>query len=207
MHSGLKRLGLWAVSLMVLACGGAPDMEGAPVTSVEQSMEQPVAGPRTDRELARLQRQVERITEGLLFLSESDARFIFVGDANARVTDVTPEAVVTFLSDEHDGRTDLFVPSNPPLAPLAGRPFEVLDADAFFARIIGNLDPADPASRETGRRLRQLQRLLERELEDLTVIRFGEPGRTDVSGQVSIFIVGRTREGALAGVLTGAIET
>ncbi len=207
MHSGLKRLGLWAVSLMVLACGGAPDMEGAPVTSVEQSVAQPVAGPRTDRELARLQRQVERITEGLLFLSESDARFIFVGDANARVTDVTPEAVVTFLSDEHDGRTDLFVPNNPPLAPLAGRPFEVLDADAFFARIISNLDPADPASRETGRRLRQLQRLLERELEDLTVIRFGEPGRTDVSGQVSIFIVGRTREGALAGVLTGAIET
>ncbi|HZI06792.1 MAG TPA: nuclease A inhibitor family protein [Archangium sp.] len=207
MHAGLKRLGLWAVSVMVLACGGAPDMEGAPVTSVEQSVEQPVAGPRTDRELARLQRQVERLTEGLLFLSESDARFIFVGDANARVTDVTPEAVVTFLSDEHDGRTDLFVPNNPPLAPLAGRPFEVLDADAFFARIIGNLDPADPASRETGRRLRQLQRLLERELEDLTVIRFGEPGRTDVSGQVSIFIVGRTREGALAGVLTGAIET
>jgi hypothetical protein len=207
MHAGLKRLGLWAVSVMVLACGGAPDMEGAPVTSVEQSVAQPVARPRTDRELARLQRQVERITEGLLFLSESDARFIFVGDANARVTDVTPEAVVTFLSDEHDGRTDLFVPNNPPLAPLAGRPFEVLDADAFFARIIGNLDPADPASRETGRRLRQLQRLLERELEDLTVIRFGEPGRTDVSGQVSIFIVGRTREGALAGVLTGAIET
>jgi len=203
MHIRVKCLGMVAVSLVALGCGGAPEVEGAAVTSVEQA----VAASAQERELARLQRQVERITEGLLFLSESDARFIFVADADAGVTDVTPEAVVTFLSDEQDGRTDLFVPNNPPLAPLAGRPFEVLDADAFFARIIGNQDPADPASRETARRLRQLQRVLERDLEDLTVIRFGEPGRTDVSGQVSIFIVGRTEEGALAGVLTGAIET
>jgi hypothetical protein len=192
-----------AFSLVALGCGSTAEGERVAVTSVEQA----VATPNQERELARLQRQVERLTEGLLFLSESDARFIFVANADAGVTDVTPEAVVSFLSDEHDGRTDLFVPNNPPLAPLAGRPFEVVDADAFFARIIGNLDPADPASRETARRLRQLQRVLARDLEDLTVIRFGEPDRTGVSGQVSIFIVGRTEEGALAGVLTGAIET
>ncbi len=203
MHSGLKRLGMLAFSLVALGCGSTAEGERVAVTSVEQA----VATPNQERELARLQRQVERLTEGLLFLSESDARFIFVANADAGVTDVTPEAVVSFLSDEHDGRTDLFVPNNPPLAPLAGRPFEVVDADAFFARIIGNLDPADPASRETARRLRQLQRVLARDLEDLTVIRFGEPDRTGVSGQVSIFIVGRTEEGALAGVLTGAIET
>jgi hypothetical protein len=192
-----------AFSLVALGCGSRAEGERVVVTSVEQA----VATPNQERELARLQRQVERLTEGLLFLSESDARFIFVANADAGVTDVTPEAVVSFLSDEHDGRTDLFVPNNPPLAPLAGRPFEVVDADAFFARIIGNLDPADPASRETARRLRQLQRVLARDMEDLTVIRFGEPDRTGVSGQVSIFIVGRTEEGALAGVLTGAIET
>ncbi len=203
MHSGLKRLGMLAFSLVALGCGSRAEGERVVVTSVEQA----VATPNQERELARLQRQVERLTEGLLFLSESDARFIFVANADAGVTDVTPEAVVSFLSDEHDGRTDLFVPNNPPLAPLAGRPFEVVDADAFFARIIGNLDPADPASRETARRLRQLQRVLARDMEDLTVIRFGEPDRTGVSGQVSIFIVGRTEEGALAGVLTGAIET
>ncbi|HLM46313.1 MAG TPA: hypothetical protein VK458_20750, partial [Myxococcaceae bacterium] len=122
MHIRVKCLGMVAVSLVVLGCGGAPEVEGAAVMSVEQA----VASSAQERELARLQRQVERITEGVLFLSESDARFLFVADADAGVTDVTPEAVVTFLSDEQDGRTDLFVPNNPPLAPLAGRPFEVV---------------------------------------------------------------------------------
>jgi hypothetical protein len=201
MHSVLRRS--WLMAVLLVGCGGGLGAEAPepPVTSSEQE----VSG--TEAELARLQRQVERITDGLLFLSESDARFIFVSDAEAGVTEVTPEAVVAFLSDEQDGRTDLFLPSNEPLAPLADRPFEVLDADAFFARILNNLDPADLASRETARRLRQLQRTLERNLEDLTVIRFGDPGRTDVGGVVSIFIVGRTADGALAGVLTGAVET
>jgi hypothetical protein len=180
--------------LVAVGCGGVPSGEGT--EAPEATAKQEVSGSRAERDLARLQRRVERITEGLLFLSESDARFIFVSAPDAGVTDVTPEAVVAFLADQQDGRTDLFVPSNAPLAPLADRPFEVLDADAFFARVI-NTEP----------RLRALQRVLERELEDLTVIRFGDPGRTDVGGVVSIFIVGRTADGALAGVLTGAVET
>jgi hypothetical protein len=84
---------------------------------------------------------------------------------------------------------------------------EVRDAKEFFSRRIESVDPADPASQEYARKLRELQLALEKHLQELRVIRFGEPGRTDVSGEISVFIVGRTEDGDLAGVLTGAVET
>jgi hypothetical protein len=164
-------------------------------------------GTSEEADLKRLRKSVEKATAGLLFMSESDARVLFVANPEANISQVTPEAVVRYLAAQHDGRTELFAPNNAPLAPLAGRPVEVRDAKEFFSRRIENVDPADPSSQEYARKLRELQLALEKHLQEVRVIRFGEPGRTDVSGAISVFIVGRTEDGDLAGVLTGAVET
>lgn len=161
----------------------------------------------SDERLKQLRKDVEKAAEGLLLMSESDARVLFVAHPGASVAQVTPSVVVQHLSAQHDGRTDVFAPSNAPLAPLAGRPVEVRDEREFFSRRIGGADPSDPASQEYVRKMRELQQALEKHLQGLQVIRFGEPGRSAVSGQISVFIVGRTEDGELAGVLTGAVET
>lgn len=53
---------------------------------------------------------------------------------------------------------------------------------------------------DQARRFGELTTLLESQLTDMTVVRFG-----DVN--ISTFIVGRTKNGELAGILTGQVET
>ena len=58
----------------------------------------------------------------------------------------------------------------------------------------------DPASVASAARFAALKTLLQANLTDLTVVRFG-------SRNLSSFIVGRTAAGELAGLLTGQVET
>jgi hypothetical protein len=156
--------------------------------------------------LEKLRKEVEKAAEGLIFISESDARVVFVAAPEARLEEVTPEAVVTWLSSQHDGRTDVFLGSEP-LPPLAEKAVEVKDAGRFLRNREEQVDPEDPESREAARKWSRIRRALEEHLQDLSVIRFGEPHYDTVDGQISVFVVGRTEEGALAGILTGSVET
>ena len=63
-----------------------------------------------------------------------------------------------------------------------------------------NVDPNDPASIAQGKRFAELKAVLESQLTDLKVYRFG-------TISISTFIVGRTSTGELAGLLTGQVET
>lgn len=157
--------------------------------------------------MEKLRKAVEKATEGLVFISEGDAQVLFVGAPGSQVTEVTPEAVVALLSAQHDGRTDLYLGSTGPLAPLDGRPVEVRDAGSFFANRVQPSDPEDKTSVRYARQWRELQKVLTQELQDLRVIRFGDPEWGTMSGGISVFIVGRTAAGELAGVLTGSVET
>ncbi|MDY7231218.1 nuclease A inhibitor family protein [Hyalangium rubrum] len=156
--------------------------------------------------LEKLRKEVEKAAEGLVFISESDARVVFVSAPEARVTEVTPEAVVTWLSAKHDGRTDVFL-SPTPLPRLAEKAVEVKSAGDFLARRTEVADPSDPESGKYASQWSQIRQALEEHLQELRVIRFGEAHRGSVDGQISVFVVGRTQEGALAGILTGSVET
>jgi hypothetical protein len=156
--------------------------------------------------LEKLRKEVEKEAEGLLFMSESDARVVFVAAPEARVEEVTPEAVVKWLSARHDGRTDVFLGSEP-LPVLAEKAVEVKDARSFLCNREESVDPGEPRSREAARKWSRIRQALEENLQELRVIRFGEPHYDTVDGQISVFVVGRTEDGALAGILTGSVET
>jgi hypothetical protein len=141
-------------------------------------------------------------------MSESDSRVVFVAAPEARVEEVTAEAVVKWLSAQHDGRTDVLF-QDEPLPRLAAKAVEVKEAGKFLRNREQILEPDEPESEEAARKWSLIREALEQNLQELRVIRFGEPHPCydTVDGQVSVFVVGRTLDGALAGILTGSVET
>jgi hypothetical protein len=156
--------------------------------------------------LEKLRKEVEKAAEGLVFISESDAHVVFVAAPEAGVEEVTPEEVVRWLSAQHDGRTDVFL-GNEPLPRLAEKAVEVKSARDFLSNRVEAVSYDEAASKETARKWSRIRQALEEHLQDLRVIRFGEPHYDTVDGQVSVFVVGRTEDGGLAGILTGSVET
>jgi hypothetical protein len=70
-------------------------------------------------------------------------------------------------------------------------------------------DPEDPVSMEQCKKMRNLEQVLGANLTDIQVFYFGahgSPGNVEGIG-VTVFIVGRTTDGKLAGVKTLAIWT
>jgi len=104
--------------------------------------------------LEKLRKEVEKAAEGLLFLSETDARVVFVAAPEACVEEVTPEAVVTWLSAQHDGRTDVFLGGDF-LPPLGEKAVEVKDAGSFL-RNRKDVDRDAPQEFEDPREARRL---------------------------------------------------
>jgi hypothetical protein len=156
--------------------------------------------------LEKLRKEVEKAAEGLIFISESDARVVFVAAPEADVEEVTPEEVVTWLSEQHDGRTDVML-GGEPLMPLAELGVETRSARDFLSQHAGDVDPESPDSAKSARKWSRIRQALEENLQELRVIRFGQPHYDTVDGLVSVFVVGRTEDGALAGILTGSVET
>ena len=156
--------------------------------------------------LEKLRKEVEEAAEGLIFASESKARVVFVAAPEAGVEEVTPEDVVTWLSAQHDGRTDVML-GGEPLMPLAELGVETQSARDFLRHYAVDVDPENPASKKSALQWSRIRQALEEHLQELRVIRFGQPHYDTVDGLVSVFVVGRTEEGALAGILTGSVET
>jgi hypothetical protein len=148
--------------------------------------------------LPELKAKLETLTQGLTVMSETDANLKVLSASNIGSTPITPHLIRQKLTYQHDRLIGSVMSGGTPLAKRTGS--EVRDADAFLTRLATPNDPADPASVETARRFGELKTLLQSQLTDLTVVRFG-------SINISTFIVGRTRNGELAGLLTGQVET
>ena len=73
-------------------------------------------------------------------------------------------------------------------------------ANDFFGRLANGVDPNDPDSIARGLEFAKLKTVIDSQLSDVKVYRFGEIA-------ISTFIVGRTKTGELAGLLTGVVET
>jgi|JI10StandDraft_1071094.scaffolds.fasta_scaffold16852_3 hypothetical protein len=148
--------------------------------------------------LPQLKSAVEVATQGLTLMSETDANLRFVSANAIGTTAITPHLIRQKLTYQHDRLIDSVMSGGTPLAKRTGS--EVRDAQAFLTRLATPNDPSDPASVDQARRFGELKTLLESQLTDMTVVRFG-----DVN--ISTFIVGRTKTGELAGILTGQVET
>ena len=154
--------------------------------------------PTTGLPVAELKTKVEAAVNGLWLTSESDAKLKFLTGTQLNGAAITPAIVRTQLSAQHDAvMSDVMYG----MTPLASRSeTEVRSANAFLTQLATPMDPADPDSVASAAKFAELKKLLQDNLTDLQVIRFGRIN-------ISTFIVGRTAAGELAGVLTGQVET
>ncbi|MFZ5446073.1 MAG: nuclease A inhibitor family protein [Myxococcota bacterium] len=151
--------------------------------------------------LPAVKAKLEAAVKDLFFVSETDAKFKFLGGAQLNGAPITPDLVRAQLGAQHDAVFGDVMWVDPANLPLATRTqVEERDFNDFFDARIANADPNDPASQEYAQRLATLKATLTSELTDLKVIRFGEIN-------ISTFIVGRTKTGELAALLTGQVET
>lgn len=155
------------------------------------------SGAATD---AQIEAEIIEASEGLFYMSESDYPFeVVIGDLNGPVS----EALVrSELASYVDGDDD----ADKPMADLfaMNASWQEWKDDAHMC---GDLE--DPAGMELCAKMRNLEQVLEANLDDIQVFYFGahgEPGHVDGIG-VSIFIVGASPEGSLVGVRTLAIWT
>ncbi|MFO0599933.1 MAG: nuclease A inhibitor family protein [Myxococcaceae bacterium] len=151
--------------------------------------------------LPELKTKLEAAVKDLLMPSETDASFKFLSGQALNGAAITPSVVRAQLSAQHDALLPQVMYVDPSRVPLASRTqVEERDFNGFMDGLTNNVDPNDPASVARGQQFAQLKATLSSELTDLKVYRFG-------TIDISTFIVGRTKSGELAGLLTGVVET
>ena len=151
--------------------------------------------------MAEAKTKLEAATAGLLMPSETDAEFKFLTGTQLNGAAITADVVRAQFTAQHDAMMGSIMYMDPARLPLAANTLvEERPAAEFLNNLATNVDPNDPASIARGQQFAQLKTALESQLTDLKVYRFGEI-------EISTFIVGRTRTGELAGLLTGVVET
>ncbi|MBL8953233.1 MAG: hypothetical protein JNK82_20815 [Myxococcaceae bacterium] len=157
-------------------------------------------GPAADP-VAELQATLAPLTEGLWMPSETDASFAFVSSRNIGGAAIDEALIRATLTAQHDALLPTVMWVDADQVPLASKTqVEVRDGAAFFNHIIAGADENDPDSLARAARFAALRDALGAKLTDFKVIRFGRIS-------ISTFIVGRTADGSIAGLLTGQVET
>ena len=149
---------------------------------------------------AQIQAEIEKASEGLTYMSESDFPFMFV--SAPLDGELTEEAVRAAFADVVDNDED----TDKPLVDLFG----MTDTwDDWKANKHSCHDTEEPESMAVCTQMRNFEAVLEANLSDIQIFYFGaegEPGAVNGTA-VSLFIVGRSPDGSLVGVRTIAIWT
>ncbi|NUO54159.1 MAG: DUF1508 domain-containing protein [Polyangiaceae bacterium] len=150
---------------------------------------------------AEIQAEIESAADGLLFMSESDYPFTFVSAA-APGADVTEALVREKMASIVDNDDD----ADKPMADLVSMSstWDEWKAEGHMC-----WDPSDPDLMVLCNKMRNVEQVLEANLDNIQVYYFGrdgEPGNVEGVG-VSLFIVGRSPSGNLVGVRTLLIWT
>jgi hypothetical protein len=161
-----------------------------------------------DRTLFAL--EVKALTDGLTLMSESDAMLKPIS-ANLPVgTAFGPAAVRAAFAAEHTAlKRDVYGYDNPNVFDLATAHVEERGFTEWFGRRRVTDDPDDPDSVVRADKHGALVDHLAATLTDLRVFRFSDQTSSSgrVAGSVSVFVVGRTPDGHMAGVFTASVET
>ncbi|MFT3713207.1 MAG: nuclease A inhibitor family protein [Archangium sp.] len=151
--------------------------------------------------LPEVKAALEAATVDLLMPSETDATFKFLQGTALNGAPITEAVVRSQLSAQHDALLPQVMYVDASRVPLSTRTqVEERGFEAFFDHLKNGVDPNDPDSIARGEKMEALRTALKGQLTDLKVYRFGDI-------DISTFIVGRTKTGELAGLLTGVVET
>ncbi len=161
----------------------------------------PAVTPAPVSALGEVKTKLEAATADLWMPSETDAKFKFLGGTQLNGAPITADLVRAQFSAMHDAIISDVMYMEPSQVPLAlHTAVEERNATDFFNHRINGVDPNDPDSIAQGQRFATLKTVIDSQLTDVKVFRFG-----DIT--ISTFIVGRTKTGELAGLLTGQVET
>ncbi len=151
--------------------------------------------------LGEVKTKLEAATDGLWMPSETDAKFKFLTGTQLNGAPITADLVRAQLSAQHDAMIADVMWMDPSQIPLSTHTVvEERNANDFLNSLAVDHDPGDPDSAARAARFAALKTAIDSQLTDVKVYRFGEIS-------ISTFIVGRTRTGELAGLLTGQVET
>lgn len=125
--------------------------------------------------------ELERATEGLLFMSESDYPFEIVRPESFSEEE-TPRALRRLAGEAEDA------------------PVETRSVEDFFGVAAAEAEWKSAEALETARRYQALLSLLKENLTDVRVYRIG-------TINIPVYIVGRSSEGNLLGLSTRVVET
>ena len=146
-----------------------------------------------------VQEALEKASAGLTMPSEANASFAFVAGTGVVSGPITAALIRAQLGAQHDALIGRVVTGEG--GKLADKTeVEVRAAQEFFEHFAAAADPNDAWSVERAKRLTALLEVLSSELSGLVVVRFG-------AVTISTFLVGRTSDGHLAGLLTAQVET
>jgi hypothetical protein len=183
--------------------GGAGGASSASTSGAGGSSGEGGAGGGTSAATdAQVREAIEAAAVGLLYISESEAPFDFVGGASDPGAPIDEALVRAELADEVEADPG----ADKPLADLFAmeRPWADWKAAGYNCS-----DPNDPVLVEQCNKMKALEAALDANLTDLRVFYFGASGAPgDVQGTgVTIAIVGRSPSGTFMGVRTLAIWT
>lgn len=128
----------------------------------------------------QIMQELERATDGLMWMSESDYPFEVVLFEDA--VETTP-ALLRHLA------------AQPLCAPVA-----VESLDDFFRPAVTNYPGQDEAARQAAEKYRRLVQSIKTNLQDSAVYRVGEIN-------IQVYIVGKAPSGRLLGISTRVVET
>jgi hypothetical protein len=124
--------------------------------------------------------KIAHACDGLVYISETDAPIkAFLSE---QTTEETHEKILSHLAIKHD------------------EPVEEINFDLFFERLTTEKDWHGAKEKARAEKFRALKRLLEDDLSELKVFKFGRVRK-------EIFIVGLDKDGRLVGAKTEAVET
>ncbi len=161
-------------------------------------------GPSAAIDLAALR----AATEGLIYSSENESRWVVLDPVEAPAGPITPELIREAFAEQHDVVSrdgTLWFREDAEYIGLAPRFPAASDFQEWFS-YLEEPNSDHPASVEEAQRFSALRQMLEAGLTDLRVIRFKEKDQPDAV-TASIFVVGRAADGRLVAILTGAVET
>ena len=133
-------------------------------------------------EIKQLETELKKASDGLLMMSETDEPFEF------------------YYDDEHAGE-EL---NEEMVLKLAGMPahypVQVVALDYFLRNMTRTDTESGEAQRQQARRFQELQARLQELLRDVKAYKVGE-------NRISVFILGKTDSGEIAGLKTVVVET
>ncbi len=133
-------------------------------------------------DIKQIETELREASNGLLMMSETDAPFEFYQAENMKDEPLNEETVLKLA------------------AMPADYPFEETDLGYFFRNMTQARPEADEAGIEQAKRFANLQQKLQELLQDVKVYRIGDT-------QKMVLILGRTPDGAIAGLKTLVVET